>query len=139
MKWILVIWSNRWLFRCSNKRGRNSSKMIKYRNCGHFMKRRSNFLGPDGRPARCNVCGCTFHWARNWPHAEENIQNNESEICHKYSTNQSEARWGWYFWLKFWNPLFWTVKNHELLMENNGRSAFWKCWQIIFGQMSKCG
>ena len=72
-------WGGRRSFRGSNRRNRSFRRGSTNRNFSRSTGRRHNPPGLDGKPSKCNICGCTFHWARYCPYAENNPLESKSE------------------------------------------------------------
>ena len=82
-------WSGRRPYYNSNRRGRSNrgrggryNSMERYNRYGtHSSGKKYNPPGPDGKPSRCNLCGCTLHWAKDCPYSstDEKPQNNQTD------------------------------------------------------------
>ena len=72
-------WSGRRPFRGSNRRGRGMRRASTNRSFNRSTGKRQNPPGLDGKPSTCNICGCTFHWAKYCPYAENSSVESKSE------------------------------------------------------------
>ena len=75
-------WSYRRPYQHSNRRGRFSrSRGGRTNRNWSSTSKKVNPSGPDGKPTRCHICNCTYHWARNCPYdsSSKGNQNEQSE------------------------------------------------------------
>ena len=75
-------YSGRRPFYNANRRGRgNRGRGRSYRSGTHSSGKKFNPPGPDGKPSKCNVCGCTLHWAKECPYgsAAEKPQSDQTD------------------------------------------------------------
>ena len=72
-------WAGRRPFCGSNRRGRGVRRGSTNRNFSLSTGRRQNPPGLDSKPSKCNICGCTFYWARYCPYAGNNSFESKME------------------------------------------------------------